>query len=293
MRRGALLLLSAALLCLPGCAKAQEKKAEGATDPASIERFLRRYYNLPDSVRVELGPLKPSAVPGLMEATVRLSQNDQHQDELFLISSDGRYLVKGPLVKVGSDPFALIREKIELKNHPALGPETAPVTVVEYTDFQCPFCRGIAGVLKDQMVPDFKGQMRLVFKDFPLDFHPWAMPAAQLGRCIYKRYGDEAFWAYHDWAFRNQPDLNAQNFKQKALEFEKTMNLDDAQLSACVADPQTKAEVAKSLAEALDLKVTGTPTMFINGRVVVGNLPLEELRANIQKEVDFATGKAK
>lgn len=291
MRKLVLFVLLCGLLWSPACAKAQEKKAD-ITDPATIERFLRRYYSWPEEIKVEVGPLKPSPVPGLLETTVKLSVRDQQQDAEFLISSDGRYILQGPPIVVGADPFASIRGKMDLKDAPSLGPVTAPVTVVEYSDFQCPFCRGMASLLKDQMVPEFKGQVRLVFKDFPLSFHPWAMPAAQLGRCIYKTYGNDSFWAFHDWAFSNQSQLNPENFKDKAAEFEKTKNLDAAKLNACIAQPDIAGAIQKSLAEAGAVGVNGTPTMFMNGRKVVGNLPPDQIRKTIQTEVDYATGKA-
>jgi len=290
MRRVVLSLLMCGLLWMPACAKAQEKKA-GSTDPASIERFIRRYYNWPKEVKIEVGPLKPSGVPGLLETTVKLSAADQHQDEQFLISSDGRYILRGPMVSMGADPFASVREKMDLKDFPTLGSPTAPITIVEYSDFQCPYCQGVATALKDVMVPEFKGQVRLVFKDFPLNFHPWAMPAAQLGRCIYKTYGNDFFWTYHDWAFSNQAQLNPQNFKEKAAEYEKSKGLDGAKLNACMAQPEIAATVEKSIAEAMAVGVTGTPTMFLNGRKVVGSLPLPQIRENIQTELNYATGK--
>src|SRR5512140_2200673 len=119
MRKAVLFVLMCGLLWMPACAKAQDKKA-GSTDPASIERFLRRYYSLPENVKVEVGPLKTSPIAGLMQTTVRLSANDQHQDEQFLISADGRYLLKATPVAIGGDPFASIREKMELKDFPSL-----------------------------------------------------------------------------------------------------------------------------------------------------------------------------
>lgn len=195
------------------------------------------------------------------------------------------------MVSMGADPFASVREKMALKDLPTLGPPTAPVTIVEYSDFQCPYCQGVATALKDIMVPEFKGQVRLVFKDFPLNFHPWAMPAAQLGRCIFKTYGNDPFWAYHDWAFGNQSRLDPQNFKEKAAEYEKSKGLDGVKLNTCMAQPEITSTVEKSIAEAIAVGVTGTPTMFLNGRKVVGSLPLPQIRENIQTELDYATGK--
>lgn len=289
-------LLVLLLLILPGCARAQDKKvaAAGKPDAAQIEKYLRRTQGWPEQIKIDVGPFTPSPVQGLLQATVKLSLQDQHQDLNVLVSNDGQYLMLGQLQKLDGDPFASVRAKMNLTDAPSLGPALAPVTIVEYSDLQCPFCRGMGLELRQQVVPEFKGQVRLVFRDFPLlGIHPYAMPAAQLGRCVFKKYGDDAFWIYHDWAFTNQKELNAQNFQPKAMDFLKAKGQDPAQLQSCMATPEVKQQVEASLAEAQALGVDGTPTIFINGRKQVGAMQVDQLTKTIQTEVNFATGKEK
>lgn len=283
------------LLSVPlGCARAEEKKAAASPDPVKFAQFLRRYFSWPADISVIVGPFKPAPVTGLLETTVKISYQGQRQESTFLVSADGQYLIQGPAINMTADPFAETRKKIDLKGFPALGSPLAPVTIVEYGDLQCPFCKAIAGVLKDQLVPHFGGDVRLVFKDFPLtQIHPWAMQASLLGRCLVKRYGDESFWAYHDWVFANQQELNANNFKEKGFEFARTRSIDTAQLGTCMEQPDVKAEVNRSLEEAQSLGVTGTPTIFINGRRVVGNQPFQQLRQTVATELDYAKGQSK
>jgi len=274
---------------------AEKKPATAATpaalDSAQLELFLRRYFSWPNEVRVTISPLKPSVVAGLIEAKVKIVHQGQEQETTFLVSADGKHLLQGPPMELGGDPFAATRAKIVLKDSPSLGSPLAPVTIVEYSDFQCGFCRGAAQVLTGPVIRNFQGQVRLVYKDFPLTaIHAWATPAATLGRCIHKRYGD-GFWAYHDWVFFSQPQLTAENFKQKALAFAKEKGMDTADLGACMERPAVKAEVERSVAEAESVGVSGTPTLFINGRKVVGVQSFEQVRPAIQAELDYARGK--
>ncbi len=300
MRREFVCVLTAVLALFAGVviAAEQAKTAEKApavpaasADAARLEKFMRRYYSWSDDIQVKIGPFKPSSVAGLLETTVQLSRGEQKQDTTFLVSADGHYLIQGQPVAISGDPFAAIRAKIDLKDIPSVGSPLAPVTIVEYSDFQCSFCRSLSPVLREQVFKEFPDSVRLYYKDFPLpQIHPWAAPAAALGRCIYKSNA-EVFWAYHDWAFANQSQLNPENFKDKATAFAKEKGLDAAKLGACMEEPVVKAEVNRAMTEGQSLGVTGTPTMFINGRRVVGNQPFAKLREVIQSELDYARGK--
>ncbi len=291
MNRVASILILLALLVVPaGCARADENKSAGP-DPAKLEKFLRRYYSWPDTVRVTVGAFKPSPIAGLLETTVKISHLGQEQETTFLVSSDGRHLLQGPPLQLSNDPFAATRAKIDVKDSPSLGSPLGQVTIVEYSDFQCGFCRGAASVLTKQVIQAFPRDVRFFYKDYPLpQIHAWAVPAAALGRCIHKRYSD-SFWQYHDWAFSSQSQLTPENFRQKALAFAKEKGMDTAELGACMEQPQIKAEVDRSFAEGEGLGVTGTPTVFINGRKLVGNQPFEQVRQVIQSELDYARGK--
>ena len=287
---------------LAACA-AQEKKNEAslpatpaaaATEPVDtvkLEKFMRRYYSWPDAVQVRFSPFRASAVPGLLQSEVKIVHQGQTQEATVLVSADGKHMLQGPSIPISADPFASVRGKIDTRDSPALGSPLAAVTIVEYSDFQCSFCRGAAQILTGPVMKQFAGSVRLVYKDFPLTaIHPWATPAATLGRCIHKRYAD-SFWPYHNWIFESQPQLTAENFRQKALAFVKQKGLDADHLGACMDQPQIKAEVEKSTAEAESVGVSGTPTLFINGRKVVGVQSFEQIRGVIEAELEYARGK--
>jgi protein-disulfide isomerase len=155
-----------------------------------------------------------------------------------------------------------------LDGWPSKGPADAAIVMVEYGDFQCPSCRQLDSILR-QLLPEYP-QIRLVFKDFPLEqIHPWAMTAALVGRCAYQQ-GSDAFWKLHDLIYDDQDRITTETAYDKLLELGANAGLNSDALRTCVADPQTTDSVRKSIAEGLSVGVNGTPTSFVNGRAVVG-----------------------
>jgi protein-disulfide isomerase len=294
MRMHFVLLLLLAMLAMPlGSAVAAEQAGEpkkreaAATDSAKLERYLRRQNAWPASFQVTVGPFKPSPAAGVLETTVEVSHPGGKRKFSYLVSADGKYLVQGSLSALNADPFEATRAKIDLQNAPVLGSPLAQVTVVEYSDFQCSYCRASASILKDQLLKKFPSQVRLVFKDFPLQQrHPWAVPAAVLGRCIHKNDAG-SFWPYHDWVFANQTQLTPENFKEKALAFATEQGMDAGQLGVCMDQAEARAEVDRAVAEGQAVGVSGTPTLFINGRRMVGNQSADRLRRVVEAELEY------
>ena len=288
-----LAVLAAPAPCAGTAAQAREtkKKEAAAPDSAKLERFLRRKFAWPASFQVKVGPFKPSPAAGVLETTVEVSHPGGKREFQYLISADGQYLVQGSLLALNGDPFEATRAKIALTDAPSLGSPLAQVTVVEYSDFQCSYCRAAASTLKDQLLKEFPSHVRLFFKDFPLpQVHPWAVPAAALGRCVYKSEAD-SFWPYHDWVFANQPSLTAETFKEKALAFAKERGMDPGQLGVCMDQAEARAEVDRAVEEGRSLGVRGTPTLFINGRRMVGNQSMEQLRRVVEAELEYLESK--
>lgn len=293
MMRSALYVALLAVLLFPaGCARAQEKKAGGGPDPARLESYLRRLHNWPSDVNITIGPYKPSPISGLLETTVQVLAQGQKHEAQYLVTPDGQYVLQGPVMPLNTDPLAAVRAKLQVGDSPAVGSPLAPVVIVEFSDLQCPYCKGMADALRAQIVPEYKDRIRLVFKNFPLtQIHPWAMSAALLGRCIYKRYGDAGFWNYEKWAFDNQATITQENFKEKALAYAKENKLDGPQLVACMDQPETKAAVQRDNAEAISLQINAAPTLFVNGRRVVGNPGLPQFKQIIEAEQTYTQSK--
>ncbi len=160
----------------------------------------------------------------------------------------------------------------------AQGPKDAPVTIIEFSDFQCPYCSRVVGTLKE-VVRLYPKQVRLAYRDFPIAaLHPKAHKAAEAARCA----GDQGkFWEYHDRLFESQAQATPADFKR----FAEQLKLDSNRFSACLDSEKHAAAVQADVQEGTRLGITGTPTFFINGRLVVGALPLEMFQKIIESEL--------
>ena len=168
-------------------------------------------------------------------------------------------------------------------DEPSQGSANAPVTVVEYSDFQCPFCGRVMPTLKE-LRAKYGDKMRLVWKDFPLtQIHPQAFLAAQAGNCAREQ---GKFWEYHDRLFANQQALQPEFLKKYAAD----VGLDTAKFNACLDSAKYEARVQESLGAGGRLGITSTPTVYVNGRMVNGAQPLEVFQSIIDEEL-ARTGK--
>jgi protein-disulfide isomerase len=158
---------------------------------------------------------------------------------------------------------------------------------VEFSDYQCGFCKEEAKMLRDNLLSAYPKQVRLYFKDYPLEqIHPWAKAGAIAGRCVFLQ-SPAAFWDYHDWIFEHQSEITPENLKAKVQEFAKGKEIDALQLGRCLDTRATEAEVNQSIAEASALNVNSTPTLFINGRRIVGRVDWPTLRNIIDYEIEY------
>jgi protein-disulfide isomerase len=158
------------------------------------------------------------------------------------------------------------------------GPKDAPVTIVEFSDFQCPFCK-TATVTVKQVLDKYPGKVRLVFRDYPLaSLHPQAPKAHEAARCA----ADQAkFWEYHDVLFERSPKLSVPELKRYAQE----LKLDATPFDQCLDSGKYTAEVDKDFREGAGLGLTGTPSFFINGKQIVGAQPLAAFQRVIDSEL--------
>ena len=162
------------------------------------------------------------------------------------------------------------------------GKADAPITIVEYSDFQCPFCSKGYNTVK-QVQAEYKDQVRIIFKHLPLDFHPLAMPAAQYFEALAKQGGDKAE-KFHDAIFQNQAELNA---KKEAFlkDAAKKTGADMKKLEQDLKDPSIMARITKDIEEAKKFNITGTPGFIINGVSLRGAYPAEEFKVIIDKHL--------
>jgi protein-disulfide isomerase len=248
----------------------------------SIEAYLRNLYAFGPDVQLTVSAPKETPIAGLLETSVSVKTGEGSEDAKFYVSKDGKYLIRGDVSELAKDPLAQNRAMIDLKDAPSLGDPKAPVTLVEFSDFECPVCRSLHDVMRG-MLKNYP-QVRVVFKDYPIEvLHPWARTAALAGRCAYQQ-DPAAFWKMYDSIYDNQDVISAENAWMKTSEYAGQAGLNADAFRACMAGPEAGAAVDASRANGQKLDVNSTPTIFVNGRRLVGADP-HLLEQYIQYEI--------
>ena len=179
-------------------------------------------------------------------------------------------------VQVALEAPELPRVEVEAKG-PMRGPANAPVTIVEFSDFQCPYCGREAPVI-ERVMKDYDGKVRLVFRHYPLDFHPFAQKAAEAGACAQDQ---GKFWELHDKMFGNQSKLTVDDLKGYA----KTLGMDASKFDKCLDSGEKKALVEEDMKAGTAAGVSGTPAFFINGVFINGAQPYEQIKQAVDREL--------
>ncbi len=188
--------------------------------------------------------------------------------EKFFTDLKARYKVETKLEPLRTDVAA---------TGPAKGPANAPVTIVEFSDFQCPFCARLTPTL-EQVKAKYGDKVRVVFRQYPLPMHAQAQKAAEASLCANEQ---GKFWEMHDAMFKNQQQLAVENLKAKAAE----LGLNAETFNSCLDSGKYQSKVAEDQAAGTAAGVSGTPALFINGRFINGAVPLEQITEVIDDEL--------
>jgi protein-disulfide isomerase/serine/threonine protein kinase len=164
---------------------------------------------------------------------------------------------------------------------PTWGEHDAPATIVVFSDYQCPYCSRVETTLTALRAKYGEKQLRIVWKDFPLDFHKDAGPAHVAARAVYEAGGATAFWRFHALAFMNQKELTPTNFEAWAT----VAGVPPAKLAPLLVDPKTKARVDANIADGKSYGVRGTPAFFVNGIMLSGARPQTDFEAKIDSQI--------
>lgn len=279
IRRSLFLLL---LICL-GCV------AQSAPPDLTrkIEHQVRSFYNLPAEVKVIVGNITPNSdVPGYDSISVKLDGDGKQKDYSFLISKDRNTLLRVTKFDLSKDAYADLMSKIDVKGRPTRGAKDAKVVVINFDDFECPFCSRMHQTLFPELLKEYGDRVTFIYKDYPLtEIHPWAVHAAVDAGCLADQNND-AYWDFADYMHANKqevdragtPNARFDAVDKMALAQGQKHNLDAAKLQACVK-AQNEDGVRASMKEADGLGVNATPTLFINGRKIDGAVPIGEVRA--------------
>jgi protein-disulfide isomerase len=256
-------------------------------DKVKLEAYIRHLFVWPPPIEIAVSDPQPGPMPGFYEVKIRGSQGNASQEETFYVSKDGQKIIRGNVFDIAQNPFKPELAKLKTEFQPGIGTPGAPVVLVEFSDFECPFCREQAKMLRANLLTAYPKEVRLYYLDFPLEtLHPWAKAAAMMGRCIFHQNAG-AFWDYHDWIFEHQEEINPDNLKAKVLEFAAGKGIDADQLSKCIDSKATEEEVDRTKKEGQDLEVNSTPTLFVNGRRMNGTLQWPDLKRVIDYEIEY------
>lgn len=264
-----------------------EEKLEPLTPEVMhrIEIEIRSRYSVPPQVEISIAAPKRGNMPGYDDVVITFTggTNTTHHD--FLISSDRKTLAHLEKIDVSQD----LMSKIDVKGRAVRGNPNAKVTIINFDDFQCPFCSHMHSTLFSNVFKDYADKVKVIYKDYPLiEIHPWAMHAAIDGNCLAAQNSD-AYWDFADYVHANQrlvagksPAEAFLNLDAIAQEQVKKRQLDPDKLQACVKK-QDETGVRASMAEGDKLGIDSTPTIFINGEKFTGAVPEAELRSALNR----------
>ncbi len=290
----------AAALLLSGIAIAQTTPAHSAkseTKPAvpsgaaadttvlpsedTVNSFLFQMFGYDPTITWKVNEIRPSEMPGLAEVSLVITNQQGASPNRLLISSDGKHAITGEILPFGAKPFDDARAKLERGvNGPAKGPAKAAVTIVDFSDMQCPHCKKAAPAIEQLLA--LEPAAHFVFQNFPLPEHNWAEKAADYVDCV-GRAGNDAVWKFIQKTFEEQANITEANADEKLKAIATASGANAGEVAACAAKPDTKARVEASIALGKSVGVNSTPTLFINGRNLPGAAPVDLLK----KIVDF------
>ncbi len=289
IRRSFLVLL---LICL-GCL-AQSTPPDLAR---KIERQVRSYYTIPSDVNLKIGAIVPSKdLPGYDEVAVTVDQGNGKQKDLkFLVSKDRSTMLRLTKFDLTRDPYQEVMNKIDVKGRPVRGAKDAKVVVVNFDDFECPYCSRMHQTLFPEIFKEYGDRVEFIYKDYPLaEIHPWATHAAVDANCLAAQNND-AYWDFADYIHANKQQVDEE--KTSVARFDaidkitllqgQRHNLDAAKLQACVK-AQNDDAVKASMKEGDNIGVDATPTLFVNGQRIDGLVPISDLRAALNNALKDA-----
>jgi predicted DsbA family dithiol-disulfide isomerase len=238
---------------------------------AALKEYLQKKFRIGSANEIALGPMQKTALPGIYQRQVTVT-NEKGQSVTVSLFSDQNETkaILGQFYDLGTDAWGRTDlGPVHLDDRPTLGPPDAPVTMLEFADFECPFCAHAFSVIEALANTTYKGKIRVIFKNYPLNGHPWARTAAIAAECA-RLQNPAAFWDFARYFYSNQGQINPGNVQKKIDEQAAKLGLDDTALKACMAAPAAAQRVAQDEADGNAVHVSSTPTFFVNGIPVVG-----------------------
>ncbi|MCI0444826.1 DsbA family protein [bacterium] len=273
--------------------KSETATAQGSLSTEQAEKigaYVRKAFGVPANVGVVVKEGGDQKIPGLTSIQVQFVTDKGSQVQDAWVSSDQKIMVIGRVLDLTIDLDKQRMEKakenlskMNLQNSPSKGAPAAKVTIVEYTDFQCPFCsRGYTTI--EQLLKDYDGKVKVVYKALPLNIHNWAEDSAVAAACVAEQNKD-AFWKYYSFFFQNQKTIQKDTLNGKVMSMAKENGLDEAALKTCIDTKKTLPQIQADVKEAQTLGFNSTPSFMVNGNPVIGAKPIEEFKQIIDAEL--------
>ena len=295
------LLLPVLVLAWAGC-KAQNQGTASGLSPEIVHRIqteIRSRYSVPPQIGMSIGDPKPSEFAGYDSVQVTFTGGTHKATHEFLLSKDRKTLAHLEKIDISQD----LMSKIDVKGRPVRGNPNAKITIVNYDDFECPFCSRMHATFFTEFLKQYGDKVKIIYKDYPLvEIHPWAMHAAVDGNCLATESSD-AYWDFADYVHANQREITAAGqgdpkwsgafAKLDSITQERIskFKLDQPKVDACIKK-QDESAVRASMAEGDGLGVDSTPTMFIDGQKISGILSQDQLSTILNRELADSGGKA-
>jgi protein-disulfide isomerase len=250
------------------------RAANSSPTDAQLKAALQKRLLVSDPSRIKIGTPSPGPLDGMFQRTITLNNGDGQQIELKYFtngSRDDRGLIAHEYANFDiADPWSRVDMKsVRLDDRPALGSASAPVTIVEFADFECPYCARAFNEIETLVTTTYKDKVRLVWKDFPLPMHDWAQQAAIAAECA-RQQNPAAFWDFARSFYRDQSEINAQNLRDHIDQYATASKLDTKALNACVLSDPAEQRVDQDKKDGDAIHVNSTPTFLVNGVLVVG-----------------------
>jgi protein-disulfide isomerase len=243
-----------------------QEKAANLPSEETVNAFLQQTFGYDSTVTWKITAIKPSIAEGLAEVNVTLTNAQGQSGTTLYVTPDGKHALTGEIMPFGAKPYGPAKEAL-LKgiNGPGRGPEKSAVTIVEFSDLQCPHCKEANPTVEKLLSED--PNVHFILQSFPLPMHNWALKGAAYADCV-GRASNAAFWKFIDGVYAAQADITAENADQKLTELADQAGVKGPDMAACSTQPETQTRVENSINLGKAVDVTATPTLFINGRPV-------------------------
>ena len=243
------------------------------TGDVALKSALQKRLLVASPNDIQLGPPATTPVPGVTSRTVTVTnaEGQKLQVELFF----GAHGDKGILTQRFeyfdiANPWQRINLKpVHLTDRATLGPADAPVMIIEFADFQCPYCRRAFDEIETLVNTTYKGRVKLVWKNLPLNIHPWAEQAAIAAECA-RQQNPQQFWEFARALYRDQDEMTPENLREHIDSYSSALGLDGKALNACILGKTAEAQVEEDKKDAQAIQVSSTPSFIVNGIPVVG-----------------------